>query len=121
MRKAPASIRFAVAIVLALLLGARLLSPAGFMPSFEHGSVTIVACPDYDPPSSMAHHRPAPMKSQHHCPYATGSAAAVPIAVAILAALLIAGTAVLLGRTYRFVERHRLFERPPLRGPPIPV
>lgn len=32
-------------MLLALLLGLRLLTPTGFMPAFDHGAVTIVACP----------------------------------------------------------------------------
>jgi len=34
--------RALIGALVAMLLAIRLMSPAGFMPSFEHGSVTIV-------------------------------------------------------------------------------
>jgi hypothetical protein len=111
------------AAVLALLLGLRLLSPAGFMPAFEHGAVTIVACPDATAQEATGHHHHhAPKKLHQPCPYAAASALGLPIGdVPISAAFLSIGLALLLGRTFLFVERSRLRERPPLRGPPLPA
>lgn len=123
-RATSALTRSLFAALLGVLLALRLLTPAGFMPAFEHGSLTIVACPDYDPaPAPMArhHHDHGSKKFQQHCPYAAGNAAATPPELTIFAAVLLAGTALLLGRTFRFLERHRAFERPPLRGPPLPA
>jgi hypothetical protein len=104
--------------LLAMLLAARLLSPVGFMPSFGHGLPTIVACPDYDPAPAPAHHHHGP-KKQQQCPYAAGNAAAAPVELALLAVLLLVGAASSLGRPFSFLERHRAFERPPSRGPPV--
>ena len=53
---APALTRSICAALLALMMAVRLLAPAGFMPSFEHGAVTIVACPDADAGGAMAAH-----------------------------------------------------------------
>jgi len=123
MRTATAPTRMLWAAVLALLLGLRLLSPAGFMPAFDHGAVTIVACPDAAPQGATGHHHHhAPKKMHQPCPYAAASALALPLgALPPPAAFLVVGLALLLGRTFLFVERSRSRERPPLRGPPIPA
>jgi hypothetical protein len=120
MRAAPASIRFAWAALFAVLLAVRSLAPAGFMPAFDGGAVNIVACPDAAP-APMHHH--GEHKDFHQpCPYAAAGAVGtlgpdwLPfIAIAMFAAAL------LLGRTFLFIERHATRERPPLRGPPIPA
>jgi hypothetical protein len=39
----------------------------------------------------------------------------------LLLGVLAFAVALLLGRTFVFLERHRAHERPPLRGPPIPA
>jgi hypothetical protein len=111
------------AIVLALLLGLRLLSPAGFMPAFERGAVTIVVCPDADPAGATGgHHHHAPKKAHQPCPFAAASALVLPIGdLPLPAAFLAIGLALLLGRTFLFIERSRSRERPPLRGPPLPA
>lgn len=110
-------------MAVALLLALRLLSPAGFMPAFDHGAVTIVMCPDAEPPvhSRAGHHH---KQKQHHqpCPYAAAPAlGALANDAPLLAALLAIGLALLLGRPFAFLERHRAYERPPLRGPPLPA
>ena len=124
MGTASASARTLCAALLALLLGLRLLSPAGFMPAFERGAVTIVACPDAVSPAIPAHHsHPAGRKSAHQpCPYAaaSGLGAITGDSVPLLAALAFA-IVLLLGRPTALVERRRANERPPLRGPPIPA
>jgi hypothetical protein len=121
MRTAPALTRSICAALLALLLGVRLLAPAGFMPSFD-GAVTIVACPDAEPAA-------APMGAHHHghskplhqpCPFASASGlGSLAADLAPLVAVLILAAALLLGRTFLFIERSRTRERPPLRGPPL--
>ena len=127
MRAASASTRFALAAIFALLLALRSLAPAGFMPSFELGAVTIVACPDADRGSAPAmhdHHGHADHGLAHHaCPYASASSlgALGPDWTPIVTALIFFAAALLLGRTFLFVARHGARERPPLRGPPIPA
>jgi hypothetical protein len=118
--------RVACAALFALILALRLLTPAGFMPAFDHGTVTIVACPDAEPapPMNMAghHHHHDPKKLHQACPYASAAGLGGLLAdIALLAALLAVGLALLLGRSFRFLERQRAHERPPLRGPPIPA
>ena len=124
MRTAPALTRSICAALLALLLSVRLLAPAGFMPSFDHGAVTIVACPDADPGAApmAAHHDGHSKKLHQPCPYASASGfgSLSPDLPMLLGVLVLAG-ALLLGRTFQFLERHRTHERPPLRGPPLPA
>ena len=124
LRIAPAPARTICAALLALLIAVRLLAPAGFMPSFDRGAVTIVACPDADPgaaPTSVHHHGHSKQLHQP-CPYAAASGLGPhPAHLAPLIGVLILSAALLLGRTYLFVERHLAHERPPLRGPPLPA
>jgi hypothetical protein len=125
MRTAPTFARATCAALLALLLALRLLSPAGFMPAFEHGAVTIVVCPDTGlelaAPAPMHHHH-GKAKHQPPCPYAAASSlGALGGDFMSLAALLALAIPLLLGRTYEFVERHSARLRPPLRGPPLPA
>ena len=93
------------------------------MPSFDHGSVTIVACPDAQIAEPMpAHHTDHSKKLHQPCPYASASGlGSLAAAYPFLADVLIIGAALLLGRTFLFLERSRANERPPLRGPPIPA
>ena len=110
--------------LLALLLAVRLLAPAGFMPSFEHGAVTIVACPDAEPGvAPMSGHHHGHSKQLHQpCPYASASGlGSLAAEMAPLIAVVILAVALLLGRTFLFIERSRTHERPPLRGPPLPA
>jgi hypothetical protein len=109
---------------LALLLALRSLAPAGFMPDFENGAVTIVICPDAAPVAAHHHHGSGDHKGQHQlCPYAAASAlgALGPDWPPLLPAVLVFAAALLLGRTFLFIEQHSRRERPPLRGPPIPA
>jgi hypothetical protein len=123
MRTAPAHARCLLAIAFALLLALRLLSPAGFMPAFDRGGVTIVACPDAGLAGSIdAHHAEHSKKLHATCPYAAASGlGSIASDVAPLLALLILSVPLLLGRTFQFLERSRAHERPPLRGPPLPA
>ena len=123
MRTAPASIRFAIAALFALLLALRSLAPAGFMPAFDHGAVTIVACPDASPPMPGMHHHSADHNFPHHpCPYASAaSLGALGPDWAPLLILPFFAAVLLLGRTFLFIERQSARERPPSRAPPIPA
>ncbi|HEY4070391.1 MAG TPA: DUF2946 family protein [Sphingomicrobium sp.] len=119
-----APIRFAVAMLFAMLLAIRSLAPAGFMPAFELGTLTIVACSDASPmPMPAHHHHSGDHKGAHQpCPYAAASAlGAIGPDWTPLFAIVFFAAVPLLGRTFLFVERHSRRERPPLRGPPIPV
>lgn len=121
MRTAPTFIRASFAALFGLLLAIRLLAPAGFMPSFEHGEVTIVACPDAAPSVSPTKHHHGHSKTLHQsCPYAAASEMGWLTAdVVPLVAVLALSAALLLGRTFLFLERNSLRERPPTRGPPL--
>ena len=113
-------VRALTGALLAVLLAVRLLSPDGFMPAFDRGAVTIVACPDYDAGSApMAHHGGAKFKSQ--CPYAASAGPATDPVVWLLAAALIFAAAAVMGRTNGFLERQRVRVRPPSRAPPLPA
>lgn len=110
-----------------MILALRLLTPAGFMPDFDRGAVTIIACPDADAGPTVA------ITAHHHqhgnghreplhqpCPYA--SAAPLGLLAAALARLvdvLILAAALLLGGNFLHIELGRAHERPPLRGPPL--
>lgn len=108
----------------AILLALRLLTPTGFMPAFDHGSVTIVACPDAQAsPSPMAAHHHGHSKQFHQpCPYASASGLGFLVVdfAALIGPLIVAG-ALLLARNFPFVELRRAHERPPPRGPPVPA
>jgi hypothetical protein len=128
MRTAPTFARFGCAALLALLLGLRLLGATGYMPGFEHGSVTIIVCPDaeVDAPLAIdvAHHHHGHSKHKHGgvCPYASASSlGALRVEFGALLAVLVFAAALLLDRSFLFLERNRLRERPPSRGPPLPA
>jgi hypothetical protein len=122
---APVCIRALLGVLLALLITTRLLSPPGFMPSFEHGTVVIVSCPDFDSNAGqpMQHHgHGKPAKAHQPCPYAAASGSTLITFEGILfAGVVLIGIAFLFSRTYRLVERSRRFRRPPPTGPPLPV
>ena len=111
--------------MLALVLALRLLTPAGFMPAFDRGAVTIVACPDADGGSSVSpvHHHHGGSKVPHQpCPYAAASGlGALGSDFGSLLAILILVPALLLGRTLLFLDRQSARLRPPTRAPPIPA
>jgi hypothetical protein len=119
--------RSAAAALIALLLGLRLLGATGYMPAFEHGSMTIIVCPDADPSAPLAigvaHHHHGQSKHEHGvCPYASASSmGALGMDFAALVGVLIFAAALLLGRTFRFLERNHARERPPSRAPPLPA
>ena len=120
--------RSVAAALLALLLGLRLLGAAGYMPAFEHGAATIIVCPDADADAPLAvdvaHHHHGQSEHKHGgvCPYASASSlGALGAEFGALLAVLIFAAALMLGRTFLFLERNRLRERPPTRAPPLPA
>jgi hypothetical protein len=127
MNRSSALCRSAAAALIALLLTLRLIGATGYMPALEHGTVAIVVCPDADANAPLAlgdaHHHHGKAKHNHGtCPYASASApGALGTNFGMLLGVLILGAALLLGRPFRFLERHRRHERPLLRGPPLPA
>ena len=123
MTAAPQSNRSAWAVLLLALLALRLLAPAGFMPAFDNGAVTIVACPDGAAETPMPHHSGHhPAKFHQLCPYA---AAATPAAfgpeIALLLGAIVFLAAPLIGRPFLLVANARARKPPHLRGPPFPA
>jgi len=121
MQSAATSFRFLLAALIALLLTLGSLGPAGFMPAFDRGVVTIVACPGAGSQTAPMHHQKGRKSPHQPCPYASAASSGALWAdwAPVLAALVFA-TALLLGHSFLFVERHSRRERPPLRAPPIP-
>jgi hypothetical protein len=88
MNSASALRRQTVTVLLALILAMRLLTPVGFMPTFDGGKLTIAECPGDAPipmpdmPGMRHDHR----NSCQSCPHATASGGglveAQPFAVA---------------------------------------
>ena len=119
--------RTTTAVLLALLLGLRLLGATGYMPAFERGAMTIIVCPgaDVDAPLAIdsAHHHQGQSKHKHGvCPYASASSlGTLGVDFGALVGVLIFAAALLLGRTFRILERNRLRTRPPSRAPPLPA
>jgi hypothetical protein len=127
MRAAPAFSRTVCAALLALLLALRTLGAAGYMPSFEHGAVTIIVCPDAEVNAPLAlatHHHHGNAAHEHQlCPYASASVLGALGAkfTALLDVLMFGAALLLLGRTFRFIERNSARERPRTRAPPLPA
>ena len=126
MRAAANPVRFAWALLFALMLSLRLLGSAGFMPALDHGSLTLIACPDAELNApltlpTMHHHGHMP-HSHSVCPYAAAAGLGATDNVYVpLVAMLLVGMALLLGRTFVFVQRQNRRDRPPAIGPPRPA
>ena len=107
----------------ALLLAVRSLAPAGFMPAFDHGAVTIVVCPDAAGAAPMAAHHRGEHKGFHQpCPYAAASAVGtLPLEWAPLLGLALLGALLPIARLPCFATLRSERERPPTRGPPLRV
>lgn len=116
--------RAAWAMVLALVLAMRLVTPTGFMPSFSEGRLTVVDCPGSGPTPMM------PMSGMDHsqkkicqsCPHATATGAGlvdgqplVPVAASFDAMQHDAAPVLALS-----LPRGQ-HDRPPAIGPPIPA
>jgi hypothetical protein len=127
MRAAASPIRFAWAMLFALLLALRLLGSAGYMPDIERGRLTIVVCPDADLSAPLAiggaHHHHGHGTHEHNvCPYAAAAAlgAVSPDWTPVLGVVVFAAT-LLLGTAFALVHRRSTRDRPPAIGPPIPA
>ena len=120
LRSASTTARALFGVILALLLAVRCLSPAGFMPAFDRGAVSIVACPDYDPaPAPMAHHGQHGGKHERQpCPYAAGTPVGTAADAFLLAVPMTFAATPSLGRSFGLPVLRSSHERPPLRGPP---
>ena len=124
MRAARIPVRFAWAMLFALLLAIHSLAPAGFMPAFSRGTVTIVACPDAtDGTAPMRMDGAGHQKAAHQtCPYAAvSSPGALGPDWAPLLGVATFALALLPSRMLMRAERQLNRERPPVRGPPIPA
>jgi hypothetical protein len=144
LRRFHPSIRLLLAAMLALCLGVRVLTPAGFMPSFATGSLAIVPCPDAggaEPvqPMPAMHHMdgmampdmgtPAPVHdhgkdSFHHqsCPYASAaSLSALDLDVVIFAFVALFAMLPPLARALPAFRRRARRDRPPAQAPPQPA
>ncbi len=110
MRSATLLIRIAAAVLFVLSLTQRSLAPAGFMPAFDHGAVMIIACPDASAVMPPMHRNHSANHNFAHqpCPYASASAlgALGPDWTPMLLSVAFFAAALLLGRTFLFVERH---------------
>ena len=122
LRSAPVTIRFACALLCALALSLRLLSPAGFMPTWERGQLVITICPDAAAAAvghTMHHSHSKGSKAHQPCPFASAVSDSLADSQATQPPSSLAfGVPLVLGRTFLF-ERHRQQERPPPTGPPL--
>ena len=127
---APSSIRFALAALFALLLALRLIGSAGYMPAVEHGSLTIIVCPDAELSAPLAlgsthqhHHQGGQGREDHgRCPFAVaGSLGALGLGRAPLLAGILFGAVLLAGPRLLSILRQSTRDRPPAIGPPIPA
>ena len=126
MRAAAHPVRSAWAVLFALMLSLRLLGSAGYMPALDHGSLTLVACPDAALSAPFAipgmHHHGQMHHDHSICPYAAAAALGatenpfVPLVPILLVAMVL-----LLGRGFTFIERQNHRDRPPAIGPPLPA
>jgi hypothetical protein len=133
MRRIAPFTRFLVAVLFALWVGVRLLTPIGFMPSFAGGSLAIVECPEVlgaqmpgmdMPGKAMPHgHQHDESKVFHQsCPYAeAASLAGLEFHVTLVALLVLFAALAPLARVMLAVSRRATRERPPSQGPPLPA
>lgn len=110
--------------MMALAMALRLLSPEGFMPAFDRGAVTIVACPDAEPMAMampMGHHDADSGKAAHQpCPYAAASGAGpLPWDSAVIATPAIDPSPVPAAAIVARLSADRTRQRPPATGPPL--
>jgi hypothetical protein len=116
------------AAAFALLLALRVVASTGLMPAFDHGQVTIIACPDADDSTPLAigdghHHHHGNTAHQHPaCPYAAASWLSLvgnDYAPLWLAAIIAFALLAPIAMAAPVAKRRHL--RPPLRGPPLPA
>lgn len=111
----------------ALLIGMRLLTPAGFMPSWSVGQIQISLCDEAGAQvAALAHHgdhnKTGKSKHAQPCPFAAAAATPFLTLPAIALALPLAPSANLERSAYVVrLSRQRKVERPPSRAPPLLV
>lgn len=124
MRTAPSHARAVWALMLALVLAVRLVTPAGFMPAVDHGRLTIVDCPGSDPApmapmTGMGHDK---SKGDQTCPFATATGAGT---VGDQPLLLVPERFAAVPHAHdvdiHFSLPRGQHDRPPAIGPPIPA
>ena len=124
-RSAPDWVRAGWSIGLALLFAVRLLSPAGFMPSFDHSTVAIVACPGFQSAAAPAggHHGHGERgKTGQPCSYAAASASGLPaLGDGFVTAALPASAEPAFDGGAAAVLAETRFLWPLPRGPPLPA
>ena len=104
-----------------LLLGARLASPLGFMPSQTGTHFSLVPCPDYGPElraSKHHHHSGEKGPKSQLCPFAAGSSLGVLAQTPALNTEAVAYSPAIVPDMprRRFGRADRIL--PPVRGPP---
>ena len=122
MRTAPTLKSAAWAMILALALAMRLVTPAGFMPMFDGGRLTVVECPGSGPMPMM------PMSGMDQgqkklcqsCPHATATGAGLVDAKPLMPEIArFAPVPLSVGSDFTLALARGQHERPPAIGPPI--
>jgi hypothetical protein len=92
------------------------------MPAFDHGVVTIIACPDAVAGATAMHHHGDHNALHQPCPYASVSAFGTlgSDQAPLLAPALFAPAIFIAGAAAWFEQRERR-RRPPATGPPFPA
>ena len=122
MRRATSEIRALWALVFALALALRLVTPTGFMPAVEHGRLTIVECPGSMPLPPMHVMDHSSGKASEDCPFATATGAGwAGEQPSIPTNPLVASAPQWLGAERIFSLPRGQHDRPPAIGPPIPA
>jgi len=124
MRKATGEMRALWAMLFALALALRLVTPTGFMPAVEHGRLTIVECPGSFPEPVLAMHGMdhSRGKASQDCPFATATGAGLAgTQPAVPTEPLVANAPQWLGSERLFSLPRGQHDRPPAIGPPIPA
>ena len=123
--------RLVWAALLASLLAVRVVASAGYMPSLDHGRLTLMLCPDgewtapaaampamagmdHDQGSKQAHHQQCPYAAAAATPFASGEGAP------LLALLAFAFASIVFFEPLSPSRRER-FQRPFSTGPPLPA
>lgn len=121
LRAASAGRRGMLSALMALALALRLLSPAGFMPSFAGGALTIVVCPDAGlHERTVGHHHDHGKTHQQPCPYAAAaSAGSLPTDVSATRPAEAEPAALRPAIAVATIHRDRTRDRPPATGPPL--
>jgi hypothetical protein len=120
-RAESATNRAILAVLMAFAMALRLLSPAGFMPAFDRGAVTIVVCPDAEPGAmTMAHHHHGGHSAHPQpCPYAAAaSVGPLPWDLPAIVPSPVEPSALPAVARVEASAANHLRDRPPATGPP---